>query len=45
MENYKNVFNSEITDFTSTELLESHIVESCNKKLIQFDQNEEFYDT
>ena len=41
---YQNVFNPEITDFVLTELLESQIKESYNKKLMHLNQNEEFYD-
>ena len=39
---YQNVFNLVITDFVSTEVLESKIEERYNKKLMGLDQNKEF---
>ena len=39
LQKYKNVFDPEVSDFISTEILEMKIEESFNNKLIKLDQN------
>lgn len=41
---HKNVFNPEVSDFISTELLEMVIGESFNNTLIKLDQKDPYYE-
>ena len=41
---YQNVFDPEISEFVSTDLLEKEINETFENKVAALDQNDEFYD-
>ena len=40
---YQNIFDPEVSDFISTELLEMEVEDSFNNKLIKLDQNDPYY--